>query len=119
MKRERLKVKGSEDGSMTVVMTGVIAVLAVLAVALIAQSAGSAQMASTAADQAALAAAHDLLAGGTPGHPCEVAAQVAQRNHAHIQKCAELASSVQVVVQDDARGATATARAGAPPDPGS
>ena len=77
-----------DEGSGTVLALGIIAVLLVLTVFIVglAGVVSANRRASTAADLSALAAA-DAYRGITPGEPCEVAAESAERNGAALESC--------------------------------
>lgn len=108
---------GDDRGSGTVLVLALVAVALVVAAML--GLLGSAQLgrgrAQTAADLGALAGASRLLAGGSPGDPCPVAAEVVRRNGARLTSCTDEGAgvvTVRVVVRGAAGSATASARAG-------
>jgi len=123
---------GPSDGAGTALVAAVVAVLLlalglVLGLATVAAAAGRA---ATAADLAALAAA-DTARGLQPGEPCAVAAAIAQRNGALLDRCEQSGDGGSIVdVWTSARfgsgwqwldgmgvAATGRARAGPPPQP--
>lgn len=109
----------SEQGSMTVLMAGLVCVVTALlaGLTLIASTMLAAERARAAADQAALAAANVLLNPAAGQDPCRAGQALAARNGARVVTCNVRETSVQVDVVLPAlpvRDATAQARAGAP-----
>lgn len=114
-------VEGPDDeGSMSVVVVGLLAVLMGLCAALAtyAHAVTDAERVRLAADQAALAGASVVLGVAAPGGaPCDVAHDVAQRNGASLETCTEMSTGVQVTAARASvltHVARAIARAGAP-----
>lgn len=114
-------VDGPDDeGSMSVVVVGLLAVLMGLCAALAtyAHVVTDAERVRLAADQATLAGASVVLGVAAPGGaPCDVAHDVAQHNGASLETCTEMSTGVQVTAVRPSvltHVARATARAGAP-----
>ena len=114
---------GRDDGGGTVLAAGLAWVLLMLVLAVVAlgQAAVAAGKAATAADLSALAAA-DAARGLTPGEPCDIAANLAQRHGARLVAC-EVGGTgldtvqVEVVLPSGLPWpAHGMARAGPPPD---
>ncbi|MDO5753396.1 Rv3654c family TadE-like protein [Arthrobacter sp.] len=110
-----------ESGAGTMLATGLaLAVLLLMALLLgLGQAAAAAARAATAADLAALAAA-DAYRGLSQGAPCQLAAEVSERNGATLHECTLAGDrSVQVRVSVGTSlpwPAHGSARAGPPPD---
>lgn len=110
-----------ESGAGTMLAAGLaLAVLLLMALVLgLGQAAAAAARAATAADLAALAAA-DAFRGLSQGMPCQLAAEVSERNGATLQECMLAGDrSVQVRVSVGTSlpwPAHGSARAGPPPD---
>lgn len=106
---------GSEQGSGSVLVLGVIAVLLVvgLAAAALVQAQGAMARARTGADMAALAGATALSSLTRPADPCQTAANVAAANGTVLQECVVLGQdvTVSVVVQVRLLGVPRQARA--------
>lgn len=117
----RAAAAAREDGSVTIVIVGVIAALVLLAgcLATYAATAVATERARLAADEAALAGASVLLGSAMApvSSPCALAQTTAQRNGARVVACDVRATSVQVEVVAPAplgRQAHGVARAGSP-----
>lgn len=112
-----------ERGSGTILAAGLglVMIMATALIMLLAHSAVAASRAAAAADLAALAGA-DAARGITAGEPCDVARDIAARNHARVISCfVGPGETVQVGTEMNsghwlgrARG---LARAGPPPGP--
>ncbi len=83
-RRRRQRERGS--GTILAAGLGLVVIMATALIMLLAQSAVAASRAAAAADLAALAAA-DSARGITAGEPCDVAGDVAARNHARVISC--------------------------------
>lgn len=104
-----------DRGSVTVIMAAIaaVALMLVLVVVGLAQGMGARAAAQGAADLSALAAATAVLSDGTP--PCDLAANVAQRNGAELSSCSVEGAIAEVRVSIRAGpfgAASGTARAG-------
>lgn len=111
-----------QRGSATVVMVGVIGSVLVLTISglMLASAVLASQRARAAADLGALAAAGALMRGAPATAACQLAAEVAAKNHGLVQECIASGTEVRLKVSVVA-GVTgvgvATARSRAGPGP--